>query len=329
MKSVMCHAFGEPNSLSVEEIEPIVPGHGQVRIAVKMASVNFFDILMIQGKYQRKPPFPFTAGTDAAGDVLEIGPGITAVKPGDRVMAFNLSGGAFAEEMVVAEGNVFLLPSSIDYAAAAALKSVYGTALYTLRDRARLRRDETLLVLGAAGGLGLALVEVGAILGARVIAAVGSDEKAERLRARGVRDIIVVSKSNLRESVNEFTDGKGVDVVADPVGGDLFDQAIKTAAWGARVCVLGFTSGRIPQLPVNYALLKSFDLIGVNYGGWVDRDPQAHRRETRDLIDMCATGTIKPAIYKVFSLDEAAKAMATLQNRSVVGKVLLSTRPIP
>lgn len=323
MKSVVCRSFCEPSNLSIEDIDSPDIAPGQVHVAVRMASVNFFDILMIQGKYQRKPPFPFTVGTDASGDVIRVGAGVKNCKAGDRVMVFNW-GGAFAEEMIVKEENAFVLPSSVSYAAAAALKSVYGTALYTLRDRARLIAGENLLVLGAAGGLGLALVEIGVVMGARVIAAVSSQSKASRLIDRGITDVIVVSNNNLRDAVNDLTGGRGADVIVDPVGGDLFDQAIKTAAWGARVCVLGFSSGRIPQLPVNYALLKNFELVGVNYGGWIDRDATGHRAETLELIELCAAGKINPEIFTVLPLAETANAMALLQDRSVVGKVLLA-----
>lgn len=324
MKAVICSAFGEPETLLVQDVPTPFPGPGQVRVAVRIASLNFFDILMVQGQYQRKPPFPFVVGTDAAGDVVAVGDGVTDVKVGDRVMAFNWSGGAFAEEMVVAKENIFHLPQTVDYPAAAALKSVYGTALYTLRDRARLRAGETLLVLGAAGGLGLALVEVGKLLGARVIAAVGSEKKLQVVQKKNVDHAIDYSQDSMREKVRQLTDGKGADVIADPVGGDVFDEAVRAIAWDGRLCVLGFASGRIPHVPANLVLLKSFDVVGVNYGGWVDKQPDQHRLETCQLVAWCGEGKIRPHISATLPLDDVGRAMRMLQDRSASGKVMLT-----
>jgi NADPH:quinone reductase len=226
--------------------------------------------------------------------------------------------------MIVPEANAFIIPPNVDYSTAAALKSVYGTALHGLRDRARLNRGETLLVLGAAGGVGLAFVEIGALLGANVIGAVSTEEKADLLKRFNVRHIVNYSTGSLRDNVRELTNGKGADVIIDPVGGDLFEDALRTIAWGGRLCVVGFSSGRIPQLPLNQALLKSFDLVGVNYGGWVDRDPQAHRRETEELVEWCGSGTIRPHISTTLPLAEVAAAMRLLQDRTATGKILLS-----
>ncbi len=325
MKALVCRAFGDPESLSVEDVAPPVLGPADIRVAVHAASVNYFDILMVQGNYQRKPDFPFVPGTDAAGNVLEVGASVSGFQVGDRVLLFDWTG-AFAEEMAVPARNVFHLPGGIDFETAAALKSIYGTALYALRDRARLRPGEVLVVHGAAGGVGLAMVEVGRELGARVIGTVGSDDKAEIVRATGTETVINTSTEDLRDRLRALTDGKGADVICDPVGGDLFDQSVRCMAWGGRLLTLGFTSGRIPALPANRALLKSFDLVGVNYGGWVDRDPDAHRAVTETTIDWCAAGKITPHVSLRFPLDRVRDAMQALLDRRATGKVIIQVR---
>lgn len=324
MKAVVCRAFGSPNDLTLEDATAKEPGGGEIRIAIRAASVNFFDVLMVQGLYQRKPPFPFVAGTDCAGTVIEVGSDVTTIKPGDRVMAFNWSGGAFAQEMTVHQQNVFKIPKSVEFPAAAALKSVYGTALYGLRNRGRLKAGDNLLVLGASGGVGIAFVEIGKLLGATVIAAVSTDEKAQRLQKYEVRTL-TYSSNSLREQVRALTGGRGADVIVDPVGGDLFDDAVRSIAWDGRLCVVGFASGRISQVQASQVLLKSFDVVGVNYGGWVDREVAAHRAETEELIEWCADGKIAPLVSQTLPMAEVATAMRLIQDRSVVGKIVLST----
>lgn len=324
MKAVVCRAFGSPNDLTLEDLPRRDPESGEIRIAIRAASLNFFDVLMIQGLYQRKPPFPFVAGTDCAGVALAVGSDVTSIKPGDRVMAFQWSGGAFAEEMTVRQENVFKIPDSVDFPAAAALNSVYGTALYGLRHRGRLKAGETLLVLGASGGVGIAFVEIGKLLGATVIAAVSTDQKAEYLRKYQVPHTLAYSSDRLSDRVRALTGGRGADVIIDPVGGDLFDDAVKSIAWDGRLCVVGFASGRIPQVQANHVLLKSFDVVGVNYGGWVDREVTAHRRETEELIRWCAEGKIAPFVSRTLPLAEVATAMRMMQDRSVVGKIVLT-----
>ncbi|MDJ0947774.1 MAG: NADPH:quinone oxidoreductase family protein [Alphaproteobacteria bacterium] len=325
MKAAVCHAFGDPETLSVEEVASPVLGPGDVRVAVHAASVNYFDILMVQGRYQRKPALPFVPGTDAAGEVLEVGAAASGIRAGDRVLLFDWIG-AFAEEMAVPARNVFPLPDGIEFETAAALKSVYGTALYALRDRARLQAGERLVVHGAAGGVGLAMVEVGRALGAHVVGTVGSDGKAGLVRAAGAEAVINTRTEDLRDRIRSLTDGTGADVICDPVGGALFDQSVRCMAWGGRLLTLGFTSGTIPALPANLALLKSFDLVGVNYGGWVDRDPDAHRAITETTINWCAAGRITPHVSLRFPLDQVREAMQTLLDRRAVGKVVIQVR---
>jgi len=326
MRAVVCHAIGEPEGLALEDIDPPALGPGEVRIAVHAASINYFDVLMVQGLYQRRADLPFVPGTDAAGVVAEVAPDVQGLVPGHRVMAYAWTG-AFAEEMVVPAINAYALPETIDFAAAAALKSVYGTAVYALRERARLAPGETVVVHGAAGGVGLAMVEVARLLGGRVIGTVGAAGKAQLVRDYGAEAVIVTAEEDVRERVLELTGGRGADVICDPVGGDLFEASVRCIAWGGgRLLVLGFTSGRIPELRVNQLLLKSFDLVGVNFGGWADREPAAHRALMEPIVDWCAAGRVRPHVSRTWPLAEAGAAMRSLLDRSATGKVILQVR---
>ncbi len=327
MKAVVCRAFGEPQNLSVEDLPSPGVSDGQVKIAVRAAAVSFFDILMVQGLYQRRPALPFTAGSEAVGEIVAVGPGVTGLSVGDRVAAFNLLGGAYAEEMVVPADEALPIPESVSFETAAAVKSSYGTALHGLRDRARLQSGEQMLVLGASGSVGLAFLEVGRLLGAKLIAAVGSDEKARLLQRLGFKTTVNYSKEPLRDRVHELTAGKGADVIIDPVGGDAFDQAARAIAWGGRLCVIGFASGRIPQLAMNKVLLKSFDVVGVNWGTWIYLARKAQHDDARQLMAWCAEGKLAPHVSATLPLQEVARAMGMLQDRSATGKVLL--RPTP
>jgi len=325
MRAIVCREYGPPESLAVAEVATRLPEAGEVQIAVHRASINYFDILMVQGQYQRKPPLPFVAGTDAAGEVLAVGPDVTGLRPGDRVVAFHW-GGAFAEEMTVSQDQVFLLPAEVGYAAGAALKSVYGTALYALRTRAQIHSAATVVVLGAGGGVGMALLEIGRLMGARMIAAVGQEEHAKAAVLAGAHEVIDLSRESLRDRVLDLTGGLGADTIMDPVGGDLFDQGVRSLAWDGKLCTIGYASGRIPSLPANLALLKSVDLVGVNYGGWVDRATEQHRQQTEELLRWCAQGRIKPHVSAERPLQEAGLSMRMMLERRSTGKIVLQVR---
>ncbi len=324
MKAVLCKAFGPPESLVVEELPSPPVAAGCVKIAVRACGVNFPDALLIQGLYQVKPPFPFSPGLEVAGDIIEVGAGVDEARRGQRVMA-TLMWGGFAEEAVVADGMALELPAGMSYEDAAAFPLIYGTAHLALSHRGRLQSGETLLVLGAAGGVGSAAVELGALIGARVIAAAGTDEKLAFARARGAQESINYTRENLRDRLKALTGGRGVDVVFDPVGGDLFDQAVRRIAWEGRYLVIGFASGRIPALPANIALLKNAALVGVYWGAYWQQEPAVIADSFDQLLRWHSDGALKPHIHATFPLDEAAAALRQLLERRVMGKVLLST----
>jgi len=292
---------------------------------VHAAGVNFPDTLIIEGKYQFKPPFPFSPGGEAAGVVAAVGEKVSHLKVGDRVMA--LTGwGSFAEQVAVPAYNVMPIPSAMDFNSAAAFGMTYGTSMHALKQRANLQPGETLLVLGASGGVGLAAVEIGKALGARVIAAASSAEKLAVAKAAGADELIDYSASNLKEEIKRLTNGQGADVIYDPVGGDLFDQAIRSIAWNGRLLVVGFASGRIPELPVNLCLLKGATVLGVFWGAFAQRQPQDNAANFAQLFAWYAEGKIKPLVSQVFALAQAAEAINTLGKRRAVGKVVVQVR---
>ena len=279
---------------------------------------------MIQGLYQLKPPFPFSPGLEVAGDIVEVAEDVHHLKVGQRVMATMMYGG-FAEEVVVPAAAILPMPPEMSYEHGAGFPLVYGTSHLALTHRAQLQAGETLLVLGAAGGVGLTAVELGKRLGARVIAAASTGEKLELARAYGADDLINYTSENLRDRLNELTDGRGVDVIYDPVGGDLFDQAVRRLAWEGRYLVIGFASGRIPSLPANIALLKNASIVGTFWGAYLRNDPGIIRDSFAKLTDCYAAGLLKPHIHQVFALDEAPSALRQLMDRRAMGKVLLKT----
>ncbi|WP_308723872.1 NADPH:quinone oxidoreductase family protein [Metapseudomonas otitidis] len=325
MKAVLCKAFGPAETLVLEEVASPEPKKNEVLIDVHAAGVNFPDTLIIEGKYQFKPPFPFSPGGEAAGTVAAVGEKITHLKPGDRVMA--LTGwGSFAEQVAVPGYNVMPIPKGIDFNSAAAFGMTYGTSMHALKQRANLQTGETLLVLGASGGVGLAAVEIGKAMGARVIAAASSDEKLEVAKAAGADLLINYSTSSLKEKVKELTGGQGADVIYDPVGGDLFDEAIRSIAWNGRLLVVGFASGRIPELPVNLALLKGAAVVGVFWGSFAQRQPQDNLANFQQLFAWHAEGKLKPLVSQTFPLERAAEAINALGQRKAVGKVVVTVR---
>ena len=324
MRAVVCHRFGPPEDLDVAHVPSPPLSAGQVRIAVRACGVNFPDVLMIQGLYQLKPPFPFSPGLEVAGDIVEVAGNVRDLQVGQRVMATMMYGG-FAEEVVVPATTVLPMPVEMSYEHGAGFPLVYGTSHVALTHRAQLKAGETLLVLGAAGGVGLTAVELGKHLGARVIAAASSPEKLELARSYGADELIDYTSENLRDRLNELTKGRGVDVIYDPVGGDIFDQALRRIAWEGRYLVIGFASGRIPSLPANIALLKNASIVGTFWGAYLQNDPGVIRASFAVLTDWYAAGVLKPHIHKVFALADAASALRQLMDRRAMGKVLLKT----
>lgn len=322
MRAILCKAYGPPESLTVEEVEPLKPGRGQAVISVKACGVNFPDTLIIQGLYQFKPPLPFSPGGEVAGVVKEIGDGVENVKPGDRVIAFTIYGG-FAEEVVVETNALIPMPPGMDFDVASAFAMTYGTDIYALKDRAGLQPDETLLVLGAAGGIGLAAVELGKLMGAKVIAAASSDEKLAVCRDYGADAVINYSKEDLKQRMKELTGGQGADVIVDPVGGAFSEPALRSVAWNGRFLVIGFTAGEIPRIPLNLTLLKGCSIVGVFWGSFAVREPERNQENLRQLLDWLQSGALQPRISARYPLERAADALNDIIERRVIGKSVL------
>src|SRR6187455_1640585 len=322
MKAVLCKQFGPPDSLVIEDLPSPKAGAGEAVISVKAASLNFPDVLIIQNKYQFKPPLPFSPGSEMSGLVKEVGEGVKGYKPGDRVIAFTTYG-AFAEEVKVEASRLVPIPDGMDYNSAAAFMLTYGTSDHALRDRGALKAGETLLVLGAAGGVGLAAIEIGKALGARVIACASSEEKLAVCRSHGADAGIDYASEDLRERIKALTDGRGVDVVYDPVGGPYTEPAFRSLAWQGRFLVVGFAAGDIPKLPLNLVLLKGCDVVGVFWGSWMDRDPQGHRANTEQLLAWCVDGKLSSHIHAIYPLADGPAALKALAARQVMGKVIL------
>jgi len=324
MKAVLCKQYGPPESLVVEELPSPQAGPGEVVVSVKAASLNFPDVLIIQNKYQFKPPLPFSPGSELAGIVKEAGPGVSAFKPGDRVMAFTTYG-AFAEEVRVEAGRLLPMPRGMEFEAAAAFLLAYGTSEHALGDRAALRAGETLLVLGAAGGVGLAAVEIGKAIGARVIACASSAEKLAVCREHGADATIDYARQDLREAIKTLTGGRGPDVIYDVVGGPYTEPAFRSIAWRGRHLVVGFAAGEIPKLPLNLALLKGASVVGVFWGDFVRREPQQFAATLERLGRWYTEGRLHPHVSRTFALGEAAQALKLMAARQVTGKVVLRT----
>ncbi len=324
MRAVLCKAYGPPETLVIEDVARAPVGSGEVRLHVHACGVNFPDTLIIQNKYQFKPPLPFTPGGEVAGEVVEVGAGVTRVRRGDRVIAM-VGWGGFADEAVVSADRTMPIPTGMDFVTAAGFTMTYGTSYYALKQRAALKPAETLLVLGAAGGVGLAAVELGRVMGARVIAAAGTDEKLALCKRYGADAGINYARENLKERVKELTDGRGADVIYDPVGGDAFDQAIRCINWNGRLLVIGFASGRIPELPVNLALLKGCSVVGVFWGAFTGREPAANAENLAELGRMVEQKTIKPYVCKTFPLERVADALNAIERRVALGKIVLSS----
>ena len=322
MKALVCTEYGPPHKLSVRDIASPRPGPQQILVDVKAGALNFPDGLMVQGLYQVKPPLPFTPGAEMAGIVKEVGEGVTSVAVGDRIIGFP-GLGAFAEECLVDAGRAMPLPESMDFATGAALVLTYGTSLHALQDCGGLREGETLLVLGAAGGVGAAAIEIGKAMGARVIAAASSEDKLALCRQLGADETINYATEDLRKRTLALTGDKGVDVVYDPVGGDYTESALRATAWRGRLLIVGFAAGAIPKIPLNLALLKERALIGVYWGDSTRHDPLGHARNMRRLMAWFAEGRIKPVVSERIPLAQAPDAMARILARQVKGKVVI------
>lgn len=322
MKALLCKQYGAPNTLIVEELISLAPKAGEVVISVKACGVNFPDTLIIQGKYQFKPAFPFSPGGEVAGVIKEVGEGVTHLNVGDDVFAMPGWGG-FAEELTVKANRVFRMPPQMDYQVASSLMYTYGTSYHALKDRAELKAGETLLVLGAAGGVGLAAVNLGKIMGAKVIAAASSDEKLELCKAYGADAVINYSKEDIRESLKAITGGGGVDVVYDPVGDKYTEPALRSMNWKGRYLVVGFAAGQIPALPFNLALLKGCSIVGVFWGAFTEREPKANFQNITELFQWYKTGELKPHIQKTYSLEEAPQALYDMLERRAMGKLVV------
>lgn len=324
-KALLCKAFGPPDALVFEEVAPRRAAAGQVVVAVKAAAVNFPDTLIIEGKYQFRPEPPFSPGAEIAGVVQSVGEGVTA-KVGDPVLAqMPLPFGGFAEEVVLDESALIPLPSGMDFTLAAAFGATYGTAYHALRDRGQVGPGETLLVLGAAGGVGLAAVELGRRMGARVIAAASSDAKLATCRDYGAAETINYETQDLRAELRRLTNDRGVDVVVDPVGGRFAEPALRAMAWGGRYLVLGFASGEIPKLPANLTLLKGCAVVGVFWSGFIKHNPAASRAEMAELAKWVATGELKPLVSATYPMAQGGTALSDMLARKVQGKVVLLT----
>lgn len=322
MKALICSRLGGPDDLAIETLPDPVPAAGEAVVRVTLAALNFFDTLIIAGRYQVKPPLPFSPGGEACGVIEALGPQTEGFCIGDRVIVHQ-SFGTCRERIAVAVGKLVPVPDGASDEQAAGLTITYGTTLHALRDRARLQPGETLAVLGASGGVGLAAVELGALMGARVIACASSPEKLRVAQAHGAQMSLDYSQGSLREGLRDLTKNTGVDVVYDPIGSDYAEPALRSLAWKGRYLVIGFAAGEIPRIPLNLAMLKGIDIQGVHWGVFVEREPEAHRANQAQLLQWVADGKLSAKVHAVLPLEDYVEALGILQRREAVGKVLL------
>ena len=325
MKAIVCKAWGLPETLVIEEQADLVPAAGEIVIDIMAAGVNFPDVLIIQNKYQFKPELPFTPGNELAGTVHAVGVGVTQYKVGDKVFAF-VPQGAFAQQVKVTADAVLPMAAGMDFDTAAAITLTYGTSHHAVVDRAQLKAGETMLVLGAAGGVGLAAIEIGKALGARVIAAASTAEKLAVCKEHGADVLINYTTEDLREAIKAATNGKGPDVVYDPVGGSYTEPAFRSIAWRGRYLVIGFANGEIPKLPLNLPLLKGASLVGVFWGDYARREPAHNLAAMQELMRWLAEGKIKPHISARYALADTPKALIDMASRKVTGKIVILPR---
>ncbi len=322
MKAIQCQKYGPPSDLVYTDVVLKEPTEKEVLISVKATSLNFPDTLIIQGKYQFKPDLPFTPGSDIAGIVKELGAKVKHLKAGDEVFGFTMTGG-FAEEVIVPAKTVFPKPPNMDFPTAASFLLAYGTSYHALKDRAQLLEGETLVVLGASGGVGIAAIEIGKILGARVIAAASSSDKLEVCKAHGADEIINYNSEDLKSRIKELTDGKGANVIYDPVGGNYAEPALRAIAWKGRYLVVGFAAGEIPKIPLNLALLKGCQIVGVFWGAFAAKDPMANMTNSMELMQYFEEGKLKPRIHATYSLQDTPVALQEMMDRKVKGKSVI------
>lgn len=322
MKAIQCKTYGPPSSLVLEEVDNLKPKAKEVLVEVKTCGLNFPDTLIIQGLYQFKPELPFTPGSDVAGIVKEVGGGISHLKVGQEVFGF-VAHGALAEEVIVPANACFPKPHQMDFPTAASFLMAYGTSYHALKDRGRLAEGETLLVLGASGGVGLAAVELGKLMGAKVIAAASTDEKLALCKEYGADKTINYSSQDLKATIKEITEGKGVDVVYDPVGGKYSEAAFRGIARNGRFLVVGFAAGDIPKIPLNLPLLKEASIVGVFWGAFAMKNPKANMQNTMTLMQWHAEGKLKPHIHAIYDLADTSKALEEMTNRKVKGKLIV------
>ncbi|MEP4768706.1 MAG: NADPH:quinone oxidoreductase family protein [Roseibium sp.] len=323
MKACLCKTFGPPSNLNVEELPEPVAGPEDVIVRVKACALNFFDTLIIEGKYQYKPEMPFSPSAEFSGVVETVGSDVSEFKTGDRVMGY-MRCGAAREKVVVSADDLIALPEGISFETAAGLTVTYGTTLHAFRDRAQLKPGETVAVLGASGGVGQAAVEIATIMGAKVIACASSEEKLAFAKSLGADELLDYSKEPLKDALKGLTNGKGVDVVYDPVGGDLSEQALRATAWEGRFLVIGFAAGDIPKIPLNLALLKGCDIRGVFWGAALERNPDQHKDNMKQLLEWVRDGKLRPHIHAVYPLEEIATALDEIAARRVFGKVIIT-----
>jgi NADPH:quinone reductase len=322
MKALLCTHYGTPDDLELADIDEPKAGPGEVVVKIHAAALNFFDTLIIAGKYQFKPAPPFSPAAEFAGTIDSLGPDVTGFKPGDRVLGY-MTYGAARERAAVAASKLIQIPDALDFDHAAGLCITYGTTLHALKDRARLKSGETLAVLGASGGVGLAAIELGKIMGGRVVACASSDEKLAFARKHGADDVINYAAEDIKEALRRVTSGRGADVIYDPVGGSYTEAALRSIAWQGRFLVVGFAAGDIPKLPLNLVLLKGCDVLGVFWGAFIERDPDGHRANTRQLVDWCIAGKISSHVHATYPLAEGRAALKAIAARQVMGKVIL------
>jgi len=322
MKALLCTRYGTPDDLELADIAEPKAGPGEVAVKIHAAALNFFDTLIIAGKYQFKPAPPFSPAAEFAGTVESLGPGVTAFKAGDRVLGY-MTHGAARERIAVSAEKLIKIPDALDFDRAAGICITYGTTLHALKDRAALKPGETLAVLGASGGVGLAAIELGKIMGARVIACASSDEKLAFARKHGADEGINYAGEDLKEALRRVTGGRGADVIYDPVGGSYTEPALRSIAWQGRFLVVGFAAGNIPKLPLNLVLLKGCDVLGVFWGSFIERDLQGHRANTRQLMEWCVQGKISSHVHATYPLEDGIAALKAIAARQVMGKVIL------
>ncbi|HAD10488.1 MAG TPA: NADPH:quinone oxidoreductase [Porticoccaceae bacterium] len=324
MKALVCEQYGPVEDLKYRDFPDPEPAPGEILVAVKAIGVNFPDGLLVEGKYQARPECPFAPGSEISGEVVGLGEGVIDFAVGDRVLALTTNFGAYAEQITLPSLAAYKMPASMDYETGAALLAASGTAHHGLRQRGRLQAGETLVVLGAAGGTGIAAVQIGKAMGARVIAVCSSEEKLAFAKSQGADDGINYSEQDLNKAIKALTNGRGADVVYDAVGGDAFDACSRAMAWDGRLLIVGFASGRIPTLPVNLTLVKGYSVVGVFWGQFTQTEPEAHAANMRELFQWCEAGKVKPIVDRTYKLADGIDAIKYVTGRNVMGKVVIT-----